>query len=282
VGSDAKKRDTRSGPSGIDLALTGNDLIVFAGFSLLVVVVPERLTPSRRVVPLPPATSSSPRWQPVRRAATRYRHTGPACAQAAGAGGDDYEQHSAEQRSYRRFGWCCGVGSRLVPDPKRSRITALTDFFYLRMRHRDAWTSASAQVVPLAQGFQALRGHKYCLLTTFRRSGDPVPTPVWFGLADGKLYFHSEATVGKVKRIRNNPRVRIAPCTVRGKPLGPPAEGRARVMAPHEGQTAEHTITANYGLFRKLYEAAGSRLPSDFIYVEVKPGAAEHRSAGNR
>ena len=77
-------------------------------------------------------------------------------------------------------------------------------------------------------GFEHLRGHKYCLLVTYKRSGEPVPTPVWFGLGDGELYVRSEADVAKVKRIRNDSRVRVAPCTVRGKPLGPPAEGRAR------------------------------------------------------
>ncbi len=147
----------------------------------------------------------------------------------------------------------------------RSRITALTDFFYLRMRHRDAWSSAAGEAVPPEQRFESLRGHSYCLLTTFRRSGEPVPTPVWFGLADGRLYLRSEAAVGKVRRIRNNPRVRVAPCTLRGRPLGPPAEGRARVLAPNESQRAERAIAANYGLFRRLYEGAGNRLPIDLV-----------------
>jgi uncharacterized protein len=97
---------------------------------------------------------------------------------------------------------------------------------------------------------------------------------VWFGLADGKLYFHSEANVGKVKRIRNSPRVRVAPCTVRGKPLGPPAEGHARILAPDEGDKAERAIAANYGLFRKVYESVDDLLDSEFLYVEVEPAGA--------
>lgn len=153
---------------------------------------------------------------------------------------------------------------------KRSRITAITDFLYLRMRHREAWTSANDIIAPAGEGFTSLRGRKYCLLTTFRRSGTPVPTPVWFGVQGGRLYFHSEATVGKVKRIRNNPRVRIAPCTVRGKPLGPPIECTARIVAPEESGTAERAIASNYGMFRRLYEAAARRLDSDFVYVEVQ------------
>ena len=163
--------------------------------------------------------------------------------------------------------------SASVPAGQRSRITALTDALYLRMRHRDAWGSARAQPAPAEEGFSSLSGRKYCLLTTFRRSGDPVPTPVWFGLAGGKLYFHSESSVGKMKRIRNEPRVLVAPCTLRGKPLGPPAEGRARVLGKEEAESAERAIAANYGLFRRVYEASGGRLPIDMIYVEVVPAS---------
>jgi len=153
----------------------------------------------------------------------------------------------------------------------RSRVTAVTDFIYLRMRHRDAWSSARAQPAPAGEGFSSLSGRKYCLLTAFRRSGDPVPTPVWFGLADGTLYFSSEADVGKIKRIRNEPRVLLAPCTLRGKPLGPPAVGRARVLGAQEGEPAERAIAANYGLFRRLYERAGSQLGVDLLYVAISP-----------
>jgi PPOX class probable F420-dependent enzyme len=139
------------------------------------------------------------------------------------------------------------------------------------MRHRDAWSSAAAETIAAEHGFESLSGHRYCLLTTFRKSGEPIPTPVWFGLADGTVYLRTEAAVGKVKRIRSNPRVRIAPCTLRGKPLGPPAEGRARVLAPDESERAERAIAANYGLFRKLYEGGGNRLPIDLVYIAVEP-----------
>jgi uncharacterized protein len=153
----------------------------------------------------------------------------------------------------------------------RFRITQFTDRIYLRMRHHDAWSSATAQPVAPERGFELLRGRKYCLLTTFRQSGEPVPTPVWFGLADNRLYFHSEATVGKVKRVRANSRVRVAPSDVRGKPLGPPTEGVARVLPPEEEQRAERAIAANYGLGRRVYERVGERIGVGTVYVEVVP-----------
>ena len=91
-----------------------------------------------------------------------------------------------------------------------------------------------------------------------------MPTPVWFGLNDGKAYIRTEADVAKVKRIANDPRVCLAPCTVRGRPLGPTAEGRARLLehAGSDERVAEVALKANYGLGRKIYErVAGPARP---------------------
>ena len=125
----------------------------------------------------------------------------------------------------------------------------------------------------MARGFEHLRGHKYCLLVTYKRSGDPVPTPVWFGLGDGKLYVRSEAAVAKVRRIRNDPRVRVAPCTVRGKPLGRPADGRALVLDDaRDEEHAEAALRGNYGFGRKVYEGVGAALGAETVYLEIIPG----------
>ena len=58
----------------------------------------------------------------------------------------------------------------------------------------------------------------YLLLTTFRKSGEGVPTAIWIAaLPDGSCGFTTEANSGKVKRIRNNPAVTLQPCDVRGR-----------------------------------------------------------------
>lgn len=121
-------------------------------------------------------------------------------------------------------------------------------------------------------GFDHLQGHKYCLLVTYKRDGEPVPTPVWFGLAGGKLYVRSDADAAKVKRIRNGPRARVGPCTARGKPLGPPTECGACVLdEPGDIATAEAALEANYGFGRRLYERAGGALGVETVYLEVTP-----------
>jgi hypothetical protein len=123
---------------------------------------------------------------------------------------------------------------------------------------------------PTATGFGHLRGHKYALLVTYRRNGEAVPTPVWFGVAEpGRLYARTGKLAAKVKRIRANPRVRVAPCTVRGVPKGAYAEGTARVCGPDDEEHAERALQSNYGLGRKLYE--GSAGSMEAFYIEVTP-----------
>lgn len=72
--------------------------------------------------------------------------------------------------------------------------------------------------------------HRYMSLATFRRSGAPVATPVWFAAVDGKLYVVSAGSAGKVKRVRNAGRARVAPCDVRGGLRGAWQDAGARVI----------------------------------------------------
>ena len=123
---------------------------------------------------------------------------------------------------------------------------------------------------PTVSGFDHLKGHKYALLVTYRRSGEAVPTPVWFGVdGRGRLYARTGKLAAKLKRIRNDPRVRVAPCTVRGVPKGGFAEGTARICEPAEEEHAERALQANYGAFRKIYE--GSAGSMEALYIEVTP-----------
>jgi PPOX class probable F420-dependent enzyme len=96
----------------------------------------------------------------------------------------------------------------------------------------------------------AIRGQKYVSLTTFRKTGVGVPTPVWFGEEDGKLYVMTRGNMGKAKRIRNNPRVKLAPCTIRGKVTGPEFAATARVLPPEEHQRARQSINRKYWMAR--------------------------------
>src|SRR4051812_9023789 len=85
-----------------------------------------------------------------------------------------------------------------------------------------------------ANAFASLHGQKYMNLITYRKSGEAVTTPVWFVERNGRLYVMTQANAGKVKRIRRNGRVQVAPATMRGQALGPAVDALARELPPDQ------------------------------------------------
>jgi uncharacterized protein len=96
----------------------------------------------------------------------------------------------------------------------------------------------------------AVQGQKYISLTTFRKNGEGVSTPVWFGEDGDKLYVMTRSDMGKVKRMRNSSQVKVAPCTIRGKVTGPEFAAQARILAPPEHAHARQTINRKYWMAR--------------------------------
>jgi PPOX class probable F420-dependent enzyme len=129
--------------------------------------------------------------------------------------------------------------------------------------------------VPRTGSVEQVAAHKRALLVTYRRDGTPVPTPVWAAPGGGHLYVRTERDAGKLKRLRNDSRLLVAPCTVRGKPLGAPLEARARTLAPVEEQVAERALAARYGLGRALFERTMDLLRVDMCFLEITAGAWE-------
>ena len=89
-------------------------------------------------------------------------------------------------------------------------------------------------------------------VTTFRKTGKPVATPVWFAEEKGRIYVYTAPDSGKVKRLRNNPRVQLAPCTALGRALGPAVEARARILAAGETNRARDALLGKYGWQARL------------------------------
>jgi PPOX class probable F420-dependent enzyme len=95
-------------------------------------------------------------------------------------------------------------------------------------------------------------GQKYLNVETYRKIGNAVATPVWFAEDAGVLYIYSLANAGKVKRIRNNPRVRVMPCDMRGKPKGEWVEARARILDAAGAERAHRLLDKKYGWMKKI------------------------------
>jgi uncharacterized protein len=92
----------------------------------------------------------------------------------------------------------------------------------------------------------SLGNQKYISLETFKKNGDGVKTPVWFVLRDDALYVYTEAASWKVKRIRNNPRVRVAPCSIRGVVKGPWVDATASIVDGDERRAADTLLDRKY------------------------------------
>ena len=95
-----------------------------------------------------------------------------------------------------------------------------------------------------------ISGQKYISLATFRKNGTPVYTPVWFAQKGEKLYVMTRSDSGKFKRIRNNPHIKVASSTIRGKITGPEFTAAARILPHEDWESARNSIRAKYWLAR--------------------------------
>lgn len=97
----------------------------------------------------------------------------------------------------------------------------------------------------------SLAAEQFVALTTFKRNGDPVTTPMWIGRDGPDLFMWTPTDSWKVKRVRNNPRVLLAPCSRFGKVDEgiEPVEGRAVVLTDADAvERLRKVIQRKYGL----------------------------------
>ena len=98
------------------------------------------------------------------------------------------------------------------------------------------------------QKLATIVGQKYVSIETFKKNGQGVKTPVWFVLHDNAFYVYTEADSWKVKRIRNNPRVRVAVCNIRGDVRGQWHDGTASIVDGDERLAADKLLDRKYFL----------------------------------
>jgi PPOX class probable F420-dependent enzyme len=118
--------------------------------------------------------------------------------------------------------------------------------------------------------FEPLHRQQYLNLETFRRSGESMKTPVWF-VEDGDiLYVRTIANSGKVKRIRNNGQVNIAPCKVDGALLGEWIPAHAREVRD-DGTAAkvDRLLDKKYGLMKKMFALSSALQGRKYTVLEI-------------
>lgn len=133
-----------------------------------------------------------------------------------------------------------------------------------------------------ADALRVLHGHRYLRLTTFRRDGRAVPTPVWFAEDGGCWYVMTVAHSGKVKRVRHTPRVEVAPCDARGRPLGPSLVATARVLPPTAAARVEALLNRKYGLVKRGFDLLLKLRRVERAYLELCPATSVDDPARSR
>ncbi len=105
---------------------------------------------------------------------------------------------------------------------------------------------------------QQFHGQPYINVETFRKSGVGVQTPVWFVQDAGKLYVRTVKNSGKMKRLKNFSRVRVAPCDSRGGLKGTWVEGEAHIIL-HEAEIerVNQLLNKKYGLMKRIFDLMG-------------------------
>jgi len=106
---------------------------------------------------------------------------------------------------------------------------------------------------------ERLGNSNYVLITTFRRDGTPVPTPVWAARDGDELLIWTQSKAGKVKRIRNNPRVELAECDARGRSRGEPVTGTARILDAEATERGRRVLKRKYGLTGRIVIGSSKR-----------------------
>lgn len=97
-----------------------------------------------------------------------------------------------------------------------------------------------------------LAGERFVLLTTFRKDGRAVPTPVWAARDGDELLVWTAANTGKIKRVRRDGGVEVAPCDGRGNPKGDSVRGTARLLDRPGVQRTKDAIGRKYGILARL------------------------------
>ena len=143
----------------------------------------------------------------------------------------------------------------------------------------DNTASNSSMNTATTSAFASLASHKYLSLETFRKSGEGVRTPIWFA-ADpavrpdagaAKFYVYTIGNSGKVKRIRNTSRVRIAPCSARGKLLGSWMDARAEIVTGAEADRGQRLLRKRYLPWKQLLDFFASFSGREHVVIAISP-----------
>ena len=124
----------------------------------------------------------------------------------------------------------------------------------------------------MSSDLKAVRDAKTILLTTYKRDGTPVETPVSIAFEGDRAYFRSYDKAGKTRRLRNNPHVQVAASTLRGKRTGPPIRARATLLQDEQARIAAKALARRHRVLQAILVPLAHRLMRyQTMHYELRP-----------
>jgi hypothetical protein len=112
----------------------------------------------------------------------------------------------------------------------------------------------------VSSDLKTVRDAKTVLLTTYKRDGTPVETPVSIAFEGNRAFFRSYHQAWKTKRLRNNPQVEVAASTLRGKRTGPPIHARATLLTDDQARIAAKALARRHRILQAILVPLSHRL----------------------
>jgi len=124
----------------------------------------------------------------------------------------------------------------------------------------------------MSAGFGPVKDVKTILLTTYKRDGTAVGTPVSVAFDGDRAFFRSYDKAWKTKRLRRDPRVRVAPSTVRGKPTGPAIQARATLLDGEQARVAARALARRHRVLQAVLVPTMHRIMRyQTMHYELEP-----------
>ena len=123
----------------------------------------------------------------------------------------------------------------------------------------------------MSSNLQQFQNQSFLNLETFRKDGRGVKTPVWFVQDRVRLYVRTVANSWKVKRVRNNPQVKIVPCKAQGQPIGEWVPAQAQMITDaHRAEEINQLLNKKYGFQKKAFDIMGKIRKDQMGVLEIE------------
>jgi len=123
----------------------------------------------------------------------------------------------------------------------------------------------------MSNAYPMLEKERFMSLTTYRKTGKAVLTPVWFAQEGDRLVIMTGADSGKVKRLRHTDTVELAPCKANGEITGESMTAKGRILPESDWKDANKLLNSKYSWQKMIFDLLGRVQGAKRVYLEIVP-----------